>query len=452
MKLNRREFVASTSATVAGSGVLSGRQAAGPNDILRGAVIGTGGMGRANLRDFLRVEGVHIAAVCDVWEKNRELAAEMTAGQPGGKAHTFTDYRRVLDLKDVDFVVVATPDHWHALPTIHACDAGKDVYVEKPLSHSILEGRKMVEAARRNERIVQMGTQQRSGRHYQEAVGLIRSGALGRISHVRAWNFENESPAGMGNPPDCDPPQGLDWDMWLGPAPKVPFNPNRFIGTFRWFWDYSGGKLTDWGTHHIDIVQWAMNVDGPKSVAALGSRYVLKDNRETPDTLETVFEYPGFMLTFSNRVANARDPVRRDYGIEFFGSDATLFIDRDGFEVYPETQGEFDEPRWSYLPGNPEPSGDERPRVRKGRAPYQVGEGSEQHLNHVRNFVACVKSRELPISDVEIGHRSTTAPHLANISLKVGRRIYWDSAAERIVDDSEASALMSRPYRAPWTL
>jgi len=413
-------------------------------------------MGRADIRDFMRVPEVQVRAVCDVWEHNLERAARMTEDQPSGRAAGFTDFRRVLELKEIDVVVVATPDHWHALPTIMACEAGKDVYVEKPLSLTVEEGRKMVEAARRNQRVVQMGTQQRSGLHYQEAVRLIQDGVIGKISRVSAWNYENETPAGIGNPPDGNPPSDLDWDFYLGPAPHVPFNPNRFIYWFRWFWDYSGGKLTDWGTHHIDIIQWAMKADAPLSATAAGGKYVLNDNRETPDTLDVIYEYPGFICTYTNRVANQYAPNGRSYGIEFYGSDGTLFLDRSGYEVIPEVMLEEEAPTPPYLAQLQEEGGggsstEQRP-LRKGRTEYIRGQGSDQHFPHVLNFLECVKTRGRPISDVEIGHRSTTTAHLGNIAFRVGRKIRWDAESERIIDDDEANRRLKANYRAPWTL
>ena len=345
MKMNRRKFVVSAAAVAGAPALQTGNGGPlGANDRVICAFVGTGGMGRSNMRDFLRSGQVRAAAVCDVWDHNRDLTLQMTAEQEGGKASGYKDFRRVLDLKEVDVVVVSTPDHWHALPTVMACDAGKDVYVEKPLSLTIHEGRKMVEAARRNERIVQMGTQQRSGEHFQEAVKLVREGAIGKVSRVHTWNFGNESPAGMGRPQDTEPPPGLDWDFWLGPAPKAPFNGNRFIHTFRWFWDYSGGMLTDWGTHHLDIVQWAMQVDAPLAATAVGGNFCIDDNRETPDTLEVLYEYPGFIASFSHRVGNARGPAGRGYGIEFFGTDGTLYLNRGGFEIRPETGGNSSRP------------------------------------------------------------------------------------------------------------
>jgi predicted dehydrogenase len=272
--ISRRRFVTSTTAGIVGAG-LSGRsaaetdrakadaaaqangQAVAPSDRISIALVGCGGMGKSDLRNFMRMSEVRRGRLRRV-EHNRH------GGQiAGANVQQLSDFRRVMDMKDVDVVIVATPDHWHAIATIAALDAGKDVYVEKPLAHNIHEGRKMVEAARRNKRVVQMGTQQRSGDHFKEAVQLVRDGKIGKVGRVHSWNHGNASPAGIGNPRDSAPPNGLDWDMYLGPAPKVPFNPNRFTWNFRWYWDYAGGMMTDWGVHLIDIVQWAMDVQAP---------------------------------------------------------------------------------------------------------------------------------------------------------------------------------------------
>ena len=456
MKMNRRKFVASAAAVAGAPALHTGKGGPlGANDRVTCAFVGTGGMGRSNMRDFLRSGQVRAAAVCDVWDHNRDLTLQMTADQEGGKAAGYKDFRQVLDLKEVDVVVVSTPDHWHALPTVMACDAGKDVYVEKPLSLTIYEGRKMVEAARRNGRIVQMGTQQRSGEHFQEAVKLVQEGAVGKVSRVNTWNYGNESPAGMGRPRDTEPPPGLDWDLWLGPAPKAPFNGNRFIHTFRWFWDYSGGMLTDWGTHHLDIVQWAMQVDAPLAATAVGGNFCIDDNRETPDTLEVLYEYPGFIASFSHRVGNARGPAGRGYGIEFFGTDGTLYLNRGGFEIRPETAGTAVAQRPAYRRILDQKTPDRRRREwssNEGRAGFRAAPGSEQHFSHVLNFLDCVRSRKKPISDVEIGHRSTSTPHLGNIALRLGRRIRWDGAKERVLGDDEANGLLHREYRKPWAL
>ena len=235
----------------------------------------------------------------------------------------------------MDAVVVATPDHWHALITVKACEAGKHVYVEKPTSHTIAGGRAMVEAARRYDRVVQAGTQQRSNLVFRKARDIVRSGRLGPVSFVRAWNYSNDAPDGMGSPPDRPAPPELDWDFWLGPAPVAPYNPARW-SSWRQFWDYGGGQMTDWGTHHFDIVHWAMEVEYPLQVSASGGKFVLHDIRETPDTLKAHFEYPDFVLAYEVLRANRHAPMDRGYGILFYGTDATLFVDRGGYQLMPQ--------------------------------------------------------------------------------------------------------------------
>jgi len=422
--ITRREFLknagaAAAAAAVVGPTLLSER-ARGANDRIVVGAIGCGGMGSSDMSDFKANPDVEIAAVCDV-DRHRLQEAVQKAG---GKAEAYSDFRKLLERKDIDAVIVATPDHWHALPTIHACEAGKDVYVEKPVATTVAEGRAMVDAARRYGRVVQVGMQQRSGAHFQRAVEIVRSGALGTITLCRTWNVGNETPEGIDNPPDCDPPPELDYDMWLGPAPKRPYNPNRSHYSFRYFWDYAGGKITDWGTHLIDIIHWAMGVDAPLAVAASGGKYAVRDNRETPDTMEAAYDYPGFTMVYSYRGCNGRPLDGRGYGMQFHGTNGTLFVDREGFEVVPE----------------------------EGRMEAVSGGGSAQHEPHVRNFLDCVKSRARPISDIESAHRSTIAPHLGNIALLTGRKIHWDRDQEQILDDPAANRLLSRPYRAPWHL
>ncbi len=440
-RLNRRKFVrAAALAATAATAPLAGN-VLGANERIAVGLIGAGGMGRANLTDFLKNPDVEVAAICDVNQLNLEKALGMVGGTgatgatggTGGRPAAYRDFRQLLERKDIDAVIVATPDHWHALQAIYACQAGKDVYVEKPLALSIVEQQKMVKAARDANRVVQVGTQQRSGKHFQRAVELLRSGKLGNVSFVRTWNHENGYPTGIGNPPDSDPPATLDWDFWLGPAPRVPYNRNRAAPTFRWFWDYSGGKLTDWGTHLIDIVHWAMEVDGPTAASASGGKFFLQDNRETPDTLEVLYEYPGFVMVYSSRECNARGVEGKGYGMEFHGTLGTMLLDRSGFEIFPEFRRDGDE----YLPRT---------------AAMRVG-GSDQHPPHVRNFLDCVKSRNRPISDIETGHRSTTASHLGNIAFRTGQKIHWDPAGERLLRATpEATALLSREYRRPWSL
>ncbi len=436
--ITRRDFMKRAAVSTATAGLaIRGLSAkgVGANDKIVVGVIGTGRMGLSNLEDFAKQPDVEIAAVCDVYQPNLEKGLKAT----DGKAKTYKDFREVFDRKDIDVAIVATPDHWHALHTILACQAGKDVYVEKPISTTLEEGRRMVEAARKYNHVVQVGTQQRSGIHFQKGVQLVQDGFIGKVSFVRTWNYGNEYPEGIGNPTDSGPPSDLDWDLWLGPAPKVAFNLNRFgVGdrwsTFRYFWDYAGGYMTDWGVHLLDIVQWAMKVDGPHAVSTFGGKFYLQDNAETPDTLQVTFEYPGFICTYENRWANANSMYGKGYGIEFHGTEGTLFVDRSGFELHPEKRKV-------------------KSKTADRTATMQMAEVNDSHFDHVRNFLDCVKSRLRPISDIEIGHRSTSTCLLGNVAYRTKERITWDVASQRLVQGGQdAKKLLSRDYRPPWRL
>jgi predicted dehydrogenase len=437
-EINRRDFMKRAALNTAGVSLamsgLSTRSVLGANEKIRLGVIGTGRQGIDNMQHFLQ-HGVEVAAVCDVYQPNLEKGLKAA----GGKAQTHTDFRRVLEDKDIDVVVIATPDHWHALPTVMACQAGKDVYVEKPTAVAVEESKKMVEAARKYKRVVQAGTWQRSNLHFQKAVQIVQDGLIGKVSFVRTWNYANSYPQGIGNPPDSDPPPGLDWEMWLGPAPKVPFNWNRFgVGdrwsTFRYFYDYANGWPGDWCVHLLDIAHWAMNVEGPQAVSASGSKLYLKDNSDTPDTLQVTFEYSNFVCTYENRLLNANSMYGKGGGTEFHGTDGTLFVDRGGFQVYPE-KSQF-----------------EKKDVDR-TATMQMDCVNEGLFDHVGNFLACIKTRKLPASDIEICHRTSSACLLGNVALRSKERIVWDVANQRLARPSSAAQkLLSREYRAPWKL
>ena len=406
----------------------------GANDRVRLGVIGSGRIGWENMKVFLENKDVEIVAICDVYKPHIEKGIEIA----GGRADSYGDFRRILERKDIDAVMVSTPDHWHALQTIMACEAGKDIYVEKPISHNIYEGKLMVKAARKYNRIVQVGTQQRSGVHYQEAVKFIQSGKLGEIGLVRCFNFSNEYPDGIGNPTDKEPPSDLDWDMWLGPAPKVAYNRNRWIlpggwASFRYYWDYAGGMLTDWGVHHIDIIQWAMNVNAPVAVNVQGGKYYIKDNRDTPDTLEAVFEYPKFTCIYSNSILNNFGIDGAGYRIQFYGTNGTMLLTRSEWKVIPEEKITGDKKKIKLI---------EETEMK----------AEDQRRPHIRNFIDCVKSRNLPICDIETGYYSTLTPLLGKISYLVKERIKWDDKNERITNSDEGNKLLKREYRAPWKL
>jgi predicted dehydrogenase len=437
-QINRRDFikraaVGSAGVSLAMSGATTGN-VLGANDRIRLGLIGCGIQGRGNMKTFME-QGVEVAAVCDVYEPNLQKGLQTA----GGKAKALKDFRQVLDDKEIDVVIVATPDHWHALPTVMACQAGKDVYVEKPICVAVEEGKKMVEAARKYKRVVQVGLWQRSNLHFQKAVQLVQDGLIGKVSFVRTENYANIYPDGIGNPPDSDPPPGLDWDMWLGPAPKVPFNWNRFgVGdrwsTFRYFYDYANGWPGDWGVHRLDIVQWAMRVDGPHTITASGRKFYLQDNSDTPDTLQITLEYPDFVATYENRLCNDRSMDTHGYGIEFHGTDGTMFVDRQGFEVLPE--------------------GKEVGGKRIARTAEMKMERVDDGLaNHVANMLECMKTRKLPQSDIEYGHRSTSTCLLGNVALRSKERLEWDVASQRLTRGGPAAQkLLSREYRAPWKL
>jgi predicted dehydrogenase len=445
-KLTRREFLGRTaaaslsaSALSAGSSLAAGAasvrgKSVAASDRLRVALIGGGGQGQADFSAFLRVADVEPVAAADVDDARIAEGIKLAAAARGKSIDGVRDFRRILERKDVDAVIVGTPDHWHALATILACQAGKDVYVEKPLATTIEEGRAMVKAARRYDRIVQVGTQQRSAKHFGDAVAFVRSGKLGRIRMARAWAYLDWKTA-LGRPADSPVPAGVDYDMWLGPAPRRPFNPMRFHHNFRWFWDYSGGLATDWGAHMIDVIMWAMGEE-PKGAMAVGGNYGFPDDiRETPDTQQSVIEFPSFSLVWEHMIGCGIGPWQREHGCEFHGEDGILVVDRGGWEVYSETD-QVKQPQ----------------RVFRMMPTPRQGSTGDYHGAHVRDFVDAVKTRKPPVAEVEIGHKSVTACHLGNIAVRLKRYVAWDAARERIPGDAEAQALVGRTYRSPWAL
>ncbi len=401
----------------------------GANEKVRLGFIGTGGRGQhhiANFKDRLSNE-VDIVAVCDVDSSRLERAA----GMVGGSVRKTMEFREILDAKDIDAVVISTPDHWHAYPAVRACEAGKDVYVEKPIGHNIREGRLVADAAKKHGRVVAIGTQQRSGAHWIEAVHRIQAGEIGKVTFVHAWNAWGLEDMGgnLGNPTDSDPPPGVDYDRWLGPAPKRKFNPARFHFSFYFFWDYSGGMVSAWGVHLFDVVSWALGHE-ILAVDTVGGKLVHQDIRETPDTATAAFECPGFTLAYTMRHGSGFPLYGRlDHGLDFHGSKGTLRINRQHFSIFPEDS--------------------DVPSVH-----VEAKDRGEMHMDipHKKNWIQCIRDRKKPNSDAEDGHRSSIYGHLANISYRVGRRIRWDSKTETIPGDSEASSLLTRVYREPWAL
>ncbi|MCG3195671.1 MAG: Gfo/Idh/MocA family oxidoreductase [Candidatus Omnitrophica bacterium] len=425
--MRRRDFLkktvqgAAALATASDPLARAARAAVSPNEKVTLAVIGCGGMGGRHLEILSANPEVNVAAVCDVYKPRYLDWADKVEKLSGKKPDGYQDFRNVLDRKDIDAVFVVTPDHWHPLLTILACQAAKDVYVEKPVCTVVEEGRAMVETARRYGRVVQAGTQQRSMPVFQEAIKVLRSGRLGQITNATAWVGVNEW--GVGENPGPIP-EGLDWDLWLGPAPYVPYSRERQFGFMGW-WDYArGGQLTNWGIHLMDIVQWGIGQDRPLSVCALGGSYRGGAGADNHETIEAFFEYPDCTVTWEQRPWNIH--ANKGYGIKFQGTEGQLFVDRSTVVVKPDKLGIKE------IVGEPEKSW--------------------ANPEHHANFFHCIRTRERPVADIEQGFRSTTAVLLAGIALKTKRKLYWDGDAERFLRDEQANRYLSRPYRPPWHL
>jgi predicted dehydrogenase len=427
----RREFLKTAGGAALTTSLFTGNLR-GANDKLNIAFIGTGRMGSSNIGFAAKTTGVKIAAVCDVYQPALERAQAQAQRLGFAGCRAVKDFREILADKSIDAVSIATPDHWHAYLTVEACKAGKDVWVEKPACNFVEEGVKMVEAARKHKRVVQAGTMQRSGGFFQKAREIVKSGDLGEITFCRTFQASSVSRQGYGNPPDSEPPAGLDWDLWLGPAPKRPFNANRWgvaenrWSTFRNFWDYAGGAMTDWGVHLLDIVQFAFDEVMPVSVSAQGGKFYVTDNTETPDTMLVTYRYPGFIGSYESRTANAYPMYENTYGTSFHGTKASLMVNRAGYWIFPTEKGK-------------------EPIVEKNK------ELASMNAPHWSNFVECVRTRQQPISDIETCVRSTTTCLLANIAMRHGMTLDWDDKAFT-VKQSDARQYLKAKYRSPWKL
>jgi len=423
--VSRRRFL-QTSAAAAGSALAAPyfvpRSAFGANERIVLGHIGVKNQGTSNLKRFLSYDGklCDVAALCDVDSKVLGDARALVTKSTGRTVDVFEDYRKLLDRKEIDAVVISTPDHWHARMTIDACNAGKDVYCEKPLTHTILEGRKMVDAARSQKRIVQTGSQQRSDAKFRQACELVRSGRIGKLETVFVGIPKPNHP---GKPiPDGTPPAELNFNMWLGPAPDRPYNKNRVHYNFRFFWDYSGGQMTNFGAHHIDIAHWGMGMDdsGPLEIAGVATFHP-EHWHEVSETCRVTYKY-------RNDVTMIVGQQQQDIpsGATFVGSKGKIYVTRG--KIVGEPADVLSEPL--------------------GESDVKLAVSANHHLN----FLECLKSRALPICDVEIGHRAATACHLGNIAVRTGRKITWDSATEQIVGDDAAQAMTLPKYRSPWNI
>lgn len=424
--VNRRSFLKKTGAALAAGSVLNFNPSVfGANETITLALIGGKGQGRTDALNAIK-DGAVIKTLCDIDDEVLRRTGSDLAKAQNKNPTSEKDFRRVLEDKDIDGVIIATPDHWHAIPTILACQAGKDVYIEKPLSQTILEGQLMRDAARKHNRVVQVGMQRRSGEHFQRAIEYVASGKLGKVCLVKAWMCQVRG--SIGTPPDGPVPPGVDYDRWLGPAPKRPFNRNRFHYSWRFFWDYGNSELGNQGVHMLDVAMWGIQalrgVDKclPKHVSGSSGIYWLNDAKEVPDTQVMTYDYGDLALVWELRSFQDAFPMEgTTAGTAFYGTEGALIVDGAGWKVHSKK-------------GEVGPS-------------EKAGGGS-----HTRNFLECMKSRKPPNADVELGRLSTTLCHLGNICTRLKRDLHFNPAAENFANDQEANALLTKEYRAPYLL
>ncbi len=439
MPTTRRQFLNNSTKIAAAAGLgglayspLQAQRARNANEKIVVGLVGARGRGFGALQNALNIAGVECAALCDIDERVlADRSADVLKIQ--GKApKLYKDYRKLIDDKDIDAVIIGTPDHWHCLPFVAACEAGKDIYVEKPLANSIAECDVMVAATRKYNRVVQVGQQQRSGTHWMAALDMIRQGKLGQLRKVNVWaNFMY----GIGQPivPDSPVPPGVDFEMWLGPAPERTFNKSRFHGSWRMFWDYGGGLVTDWGVHLLDMALWVKDVkEMPISITASGGNFAYPDHaHQTFDTMSVNYQLPDYVINWENIAGVESGPYGKKYGLSYVCDDATLVINREGWEVIPELSGD----RLSYkvpaIPSQP---------------------GKSYHQEHTQNFIDCIKSRAEPNCPIENGRLVATCAHAGNIALLTKSQLNWNEAKKNFGDNAAANALITPKYRKPWVL
>jgi len=438
-KLTRRSFNTAAVSTLAVAASMqtaaSYARAAGANDRVRLGFLGVANRGMQDLDAFQKHPDAEIAALCDVDKKTLEAARAKF-----GTDATFTaeDFRKVYERKDIDAIVIATPDHWHAIQTVDACKAGKDVYVEKPLSVTVVEGRKMVEAARKYKRVVQVGIHRRSGGIYRDLAAKDIDEFVGKVTVSRCCHMSNMFPMGISKLQPEKPPEELNWDLWLGPRAEQPYQQNIAPYKFRWWGKYSS-QIANNGVHFIDIFRQLLKEKGPTDVCAMGGNFAVPDDRTIPDTMHVTWQFAsGRLLEFSHYEANSNPIMAEPAYVEFRGTKGTLYVNDGRYLVKPEKAGQFQE---------------------KGERMKEVLESAgagQQNLSitalHARNFLDCIKSRDLPHADVEEGQRSTTMSLIANISLAVGQRLKWDREKECFIGNDQANAMLHYEYRAPWKL
>ena len=437
--MNRRKFISQTTLTTAGigmvtvipSGILSA--AVAPSDSLNVALIGCRNMGFGVLEHHLSNPGVNCIGLCDVDENILNERARDVLENYNQSPKLYRDFRKVLEQKDIDAVIIGTPDHWHCLMTVFALQAGKDVYVEKPMANSIEECNIMVKASKKYSRIVQVGQQQRSGFIFRKTMELIKTGTIGKLRKINVWANFNYG-VGPEIVPDETVPSGVDYDMWLGPAPQRPFNQNRFHGSWRHFWDYGGGMVSDWGVHLLDIALWAKDfVKGPeKTLVYAGNTFPEPRARETFDTMTISYPASDLVINYDVTAGVQRGPYDMLYGMAFIGEKATIVVDRSKIQVYPE----WEEKNKKFMTEE-----------------YTYTEGKESHGEHAKNFIDCIKSRETPACPPEIGRAAALHVHIANIAGRTGEPVLiWDDVNNRFTNSEAANKLITPVYREPWSL
>lgn len=425
----RRTFMMSAASALAPAYL----SAANANEQFTVAMMGFRGRGRRLLYGFAELPEVRVKTICDVDQRLFDAAVSAVEERQGQRPSVETDFRRLLDDPDIDLIVMGTPTHWHAIPTILACQAGKHVYVEKPAGHNIAEGRAMLNAARKYNRVVQVGIQSRSGRNYEEACAYIRSGALGKVGFAKGW--ESARQKGIGYPPDEPAPSGVDYDMWLGPAPKRPFNPNRFHGSWRWFFDYGTGDLGNDGVHRVDYARRGLAAgfeamgkrlpDWPTAVSAAGGKFFFDDAQQWPDTLVVTWDYPGATLMYEMRNWQPTTMEGEAEGAAVYGENGYVVIGNGSWRAY-----------------------DERNNV----VVTGTSTKSDDDVRHQRDMLTAIRNGGRPTCDIEIGHCASGLVHLGNIAWRTDRKLQFDAANESFGEDAEANRLLGREYRRPWVL
>ncbi|MGY6744004.1 MAG: Gfo/Idh/MocA family protein [Cecembia sp.] len=439
MKHSRRKFIRQTALSTLGIGALSIEPSMAwskkipPSDQVNVALIGCNGHGFSILRHHLQVPGVNCVAIADVDQNVLERRSQEIKNSHGHQPKQYSDFRKLLENKDIDAVIIGTPDHWHCLQMVYACQADKDVYVEKPLANSIGECQIMVDAANYYKRVVQVGQQQRSGYTFMEPIRLIKEGHIGKIRKVNIWSNFNY---GTGAVPakDDEIPQGVDYNFWLGPAPKRPFNRNRFHGSWRHFWDYGGGLMSDWGVHLLDMGIWAMNNPKAPGKVITQASNTSSDirNRETFDSMAVLYPHDEFTIQWDMLGGIQQGPYGKPYGIAFIGERATIVADRRSFEIFPEWDNDKKGPKID---------------------PLSFTEGRESHNLHVENFVDCVKSRKSPICPPETGRIAALYAHIPNISGRIGESVLeWDDQKQVFKNNQRANDFILPTYRSPWEI